>query len=1045
MKAYQLGFILALCALVHAGEPPQTIAIIPGEGECALSEAAVAKIEVALSEFKGVTLIERAEIRKIIAEQKLGATALSDPATSVRLGQILPANIFVVVERIPKITPPLCRLQIIEGKTGIILAGQLQGADELLADARPAANAVVAALEKIRMPEGERRFVCVLGVRNEEPGHFLDGLAEALPMFLATDLNTSPSVILLTREHLEKLTAEKDLTGTELKLKTSAYLLSAGIRRVEEKTLACTLELKQLASALSQTVTVNAPSGDIRALREALVQAARIQLQADAPKQIGLDAAEEADIFSKQARLLSKYNETLTAIQAAEAALALCPSPEYRLQTLWCWRALSDSCHGHAIRGAKPADAAVLAAARRTCDLAQAIIEEHIAAWKSGKITGVKIPVSINDFLGFARVSADTEEKKEVLRRGLSLYRAEWEYYAARWQDDDPDNPRLRRKIAPELWCEELGWSPGYLAQLVDDVQEYTALMRDAIQRFESPPESLALDHIRRNLFCCQLAQGATSKFKAPSERRTLQELYEWGTTRQDRSLRVACYLAIANNSEANQRAAATKKALDLFVAEIPLNSPERQHDNEYLFSSYLAQALQALVNEDVQAADIYCPAILTPILEAHDSGRLNQWSDTARLWLNKLEKTDHCGDAYRWAQKFYELLCDGPKPSLNGRSFQYELAKRIAVLEERGKGQASAAEVWQDYGFVPLQIGSPPEGGKELLACESVKDDLVLVWRELSSGGLLLKVSKVPACGGAQVVLGEVQVKARGGYQLYKNILWILPDNQTVYIGIRAGGVAIVREGIGTLWTEENGLPGNHVFAAARYKNKLYFAFGDFSSDAGALAEYDETSNNFTILASSRSQQKRNVLDGGLPYAIWGILPDTQRKCLWLAIESFDGHGPDTKRNGLWKYTPETGEFEQIGKRRLEKAVWSQNGILAESSDLWVGEYDLDAGKCSILLSDYSEREHKPVFGKPQTKHVWPCVRMGGRLLVGGDCLSLYVVGEKHPYELWVAPDGRKLADVRFIRQSGAGVIVGTASGDFWRLEPRSPTEKKP
>ena len=65
------------------------LAILPGEGERAPSERVIAQLEVALSQEKDVALLERAEVRKVLREQKLSASGLTDPATAVRLGKML--------------------------------------------------------------------------------------------------------------------------------------------------------------------------------------------------------------------------------------------------------------------------------------------------------------------------------------------------------------------------------------------------------------------------------------------------------------------------------------------------------------------------------------------------------------------------------------------------------------------------------------------------------------------------------------------------------------------------------------------------------------------------------------------------------------------------------------------------------------------------------------------------------------------------------------------------------------------------------------------
>ena len=104
---------------------PVRIAILTGEGDRAVAEPAIAQLEVALSADKDITLLERAQVRKILAEQKLSAAGLSDPATAVKLGKLLSVEMFLFVERMPQSNPAICRLQMTETLTGIVLTGGL--------------------------------------------------------------------------------------------------------------------------------------------------------------------------------------------------------------------------------------------------------------------------------------------------------------------------------------------------------------------------------------------------------------------------------------------------------------------------------------------------------------------------------------------------------------------------------------------------------------------------------------------------------------------------------------------------------------------------------------------------------------------------------------------------------------------------------------------------------------------------------------------------------------------------------------------------------
>ena len=67
---------LMMSAVALAAEAAVRVAILSGEGDRAVADATLAQIEAALTNEPGVTLLERAEVRKILAECRFTATAV---------------------------------------------------------------------------------------------------------------------------------------------------------------------------------------------------------------------------------------------------------------------------------------------------------------------------------------------------------------------------------------------------------------------------------------------------------------------------------------------------------------------------------------------------------------------------------------------------------------------------------------------------------------------------------------------------------------------------------------------------------------------------------------------------------------------------------------------------------------------------------------------------------------------------------------------------------------------------------------------------------
>ena len=292
-----------------------------------------------LSRIEGMELVERALVGKVLAERKISASVLASAEASIQLGRLLAADAFLVVERVPKLTPPACRLQVIETRTGTALGMEFLAEESLKEDVAPVARLVRASAAKLGVPVEKRHYVGLLSFRSEEPGRTLDGVAEALGMLLVNDLAASPGIVVLDREHLDALQKEEGLTGVELQLRTSALLVEGAIRRLPEGgRLAVVVLLRPLAGGEPRKVAASVPEGDIAEGRRLLVEAVGKAIGEVRPQPGTAALEEEAAVFLGRVRCLTSRNDTREAVRAAEAALALHPSQEARLAAAAAWQ-----------------------------------------------------------------------------------------------------------------------------------------------------------------------------------------------------------------------------------------------------------------------------------------------------------------------------------------------------------------------------------------------------------------------------------------------------------------------------------------------------------------------------------------------------------------------------------------------------------------------------------------------------------------------------------------------------------------------------------
>lgn len=98
------------------------IAVLAGEGERAPKAGVVDLLMVELSKRPDVVVLEREEIGKILAEQKLNTSELMDRTQSIRMGVLLGADALLAVERLGQVQDESrqYRVKVIEAQTGLV-------------------------------------------------------------------------------------------------------------------------------------------------------------------------------------------------------------------------------------------------------------------------------------------------------------------------------------------------------------------------------------------------------------------------------------------------------------------------------------------------------------------------------------------------------------------------------------------------------------------------------------------------------------------------------------------------------------------------------------------------------------------------------------------------------------------------------------------------------------------------------------------------------------------------------------------------------------
>ena len=1011
-------------------------AVLPGEGDRAPSEAVVAKLEVALSAEEGVELLERSEVGRILAERRLSLTGLTDPATVLKLGRILSAQVFVLVEKLPKTKPPAVRVQVIETRTGMVLAA-MDGVEARLArDTTPAAEAVTSGLAKHRTPKSNRRFVGLLGFRNAEPGAFLDGPAEALGMLLMTQLARSPRVVVLDREHLERLQKERDLSDIELELKTSAVLLDGSVRRAPGgKDLEAAMSLRPLAAGGGvREVSLRIPADDFSAARRMIAAAVLEKLDAGAPAEAVPDPAREAEAFMSRAEILISHRETVPAVRAAEAAVALAPNQEMLARAVKIWdkrvRTIameirnypSDERWRRELVKMEPVllkrvillKPVLVRAALRETAIARQIINEHILAWKAGKPVSVELPVrrSIAHCPRDLKLGPEDREAKdlydELLQAARSSYRLARGYYAARG--------------ASRQWWECQRW-------LVSDLWRSRTDIRDWDERFRKEfmsmlPASAGGTGGLRVPGSVKDALGAAS---VPTDNLTDEEqvvvlgTLDWMCQMPSAEIRFAAILRKIWILRKDKPActAAAREGLEIILKEYRKTPNDRAIDKH---TSAIGSLLLG-IKDDALRVD-YCKTILDPILKEGVTWRIHKWEHIFMRWLWTLRSLRRVTEGHEVSSRILAHIKD--------RDFRQDVEKynqaMVKLLGDEAPDAAPSA-----YEIVPVEIGKRPEETNARIHAVMLRgDELIMAWDGWSHNvfrkrGKIYRISSVPLSGGRLVHVGSVTAPYLGVSKHLEKIpsMCCAATKAAVYLGPAEGGLLIFSESRGTaILTEKEGLPSNVVRAIGLLGNEVYLAVGKTTC---SLVKFDPKNKEFTMLCSSRAQGD-GPLDGGKPYKINNVITDEKRQCVWFSV-----HGDD--RRGLWRYTPSRKEF----KRVWDFSVSSHSRCFAERLSLHGDMVGVTWHYGTVIY--FFDLETKKVIKRTGKR---PFAFVGDRFVAitpvkGTNRLCLFSGREADPEPIARAAGAEKLKGVRLLHPHGRGAVIVTGKGEMFLMQPKA------
>jgi hypothetical protein len=326
MKRLIFGCILSICSIASA----TTHVALVRTSTAAKADPLLDLATVRLGSEPGLKLVERELVEKVLDEQKLNLSGLVSATDSIRIGQLIQADLFAVLEGSgDDKSPP--GLVVYDAATGLRLW------DSALPSASPdgAADGIVEgvrqAARKNRQREGKAvRLLSFAPVRNVDLDSAHGGFCEAVSLLIERQIGCLPDVVILERNRLEHVNRERTLpTATPAAARLWSSLLSAQVdigKGADGKALRGSVALIDSEGKAQSTPDISVESESAADLANQLC--AQLQKLLDTPsaaQQRPFDRTAEAARFAHESDLLVRHSLYTASLRAAEAAYALDP------------------------------------------------------------------------------------------------------------------------------------------------------------------------------------------------------------------------------------------------------------------------------------------------------------------------------------------------------------------------------------------------------------------------------------------------------------------------------------------------------------------------------------------------------------------------------------------------------------------------------------------------------------------------------------------------------------------------------------------------
>lgn len=922
-----------------SGGPVRVALVTLDRGEIAQGVVDLATAE--LSTEPAVEVLERQAIDAVLAEQGWSLSGLVSAADAVRAGQVLGADVLVVIQHLSAGQVPSA--VAFDSGSGIRLMDEELQALELETQAKQLAGIGRQAVGKWRNPDAAIRTFSVLAVQNVDLPEDLGHLPGAVGYLLERQMIRSPAVAILERERLDVLNAERMLAGGQGEdgLRASVHLLEMDISRgAAEGHLRVYARLSGIGGDLQGEFATTGPA-DASALVDA-IQAELLRRLEAAPPPAARAREAEAQRYRQEANIQFHQQQLPMAIRAAEAAHALDPDHGEILQELTLYhfrqanglgdqedgvRRMLQQWHWLDLLWRRYGDAAVDREVMAFLGMRCPSVDQNIRRGWSPRadqtvyreLLGI-LRQEYARYLGLEHVQASTgsdvrrvidtfEPREAILRIAMASsnrdtyldYLAE---YTRAWMEDVRNRPasfkdfrlsetmRIMREMGVQGDRDDHSW--------FDRDIPYFEGLRSLFMEMEGHSVPYMSWYGQLGVLYCD----------KKTERINSADVLE-----QVRSIEREVLARISTHAEGeeNLRNLLYLLLLDLYDQVNDLD--ERQLLYHGLFEFMLAQ--NTLVPAVGHAATVpYTGFRRDGIIRNERPLSTNHFPrllKNALRYLETIHSRDSCDvhPTVNWIEREIRTTTEAEKTlrealGVSGSGRPWTRAVRSMDLKGEAPEQTRIDQIHEENGDLYILAS----------ALESTRNPSIALYKTDLQGQAIRRIFSLAFDKHSSVP------KRLGPICRYRN---------STYIPTYGAGVLVVSDEGSYHWINSvMGLASDWVHSVAVMDETVFVASGEEGKDA-YLSQHNMRTGEWTLLAASRRREKTGPLDQLPPYVIRSLQADPARGRVVFTVDYEDlflnrnvfRHGPtDVAEMGCWSYHPGEARFSQL--LQLERSlIW--------------------------------------------------------------------------------------------------------------------------